>query len=313
VDSKLKNEMSKMARTHISFGSIRSYYNDHNSVNSRLSNQQVVNLVGGHDRVGDAVRGFTRKQKREAKKAKKDSASEEEEEPTLSSPDELFLFLRANNYPYCSLTDVQESSGIHSATRLVTEIDATPVSVVDAHCESPQLDENKMSSSPVELASDEQADLFTYAQETRSTRNLCSDQKLLVACAWVTPEEWRLFQLYGNVLYIDVTNDTNQEKRPMLTIVVKDGNGKTYTVLRCLMPHECRWIFRWLFKISLPTLLGRDNLKRVNVVITDGDTQETAVLDDCIDTLFLPNGAVRVRCLWHAVNYKMKQSVLGYF
>jgi hypothetical protein len=144
VDSKLKNEMSKMARTHISFGSIRSYYNDHNSVNSRLSHQQVVNLFGGHDRVDDAVRGFTRRQKREAKKAKKakkDSASKEEEGPTLSSPDELFLFLRANNYPYCSLTDVQESSGTHSATRLVTETDATPVSVVDAHCESPQLDE----------------------------------------------------------------------------------------------------------------------------------------------------------------------------
>jgi hypothetical protein len=99
----------------------------------------------------------------------------------------------------------------------------------------------------------------------------------------------------------------------MLTIVVKDGNGKTYTVLRCLMPHERCWIFCWLFKILLPTLLGRDNLKRVNVVITDGDTQETAVLDDWIDTLFLPNGAVRDRCLWHAVNYKMKQSVLGYF
>ena len=59
------------------------------------------------------------------------------------------------------------------------------------------------------------------------------------------------------------------------------------------------WVFRWLFLESLPQLLGQIYIQLVQVIFTDGDSQETSALDEAID-LFFPN-ARRRRCGFHIV------------
>ncbi len=77
----------------------------------------------------------------------------------------------------------------------------------------------------------------------------------MIGCAWTTPPEKRLFKMFGEVLHIDCTADTNYEDRPFLTITGRDSNGKMFTVIRAFLPNERAWVFRWLFQTVMPSLL----------------------------------------------------------
>ena len=59
----------------------------------------------------------------------------------------------------------------------------------------------------------------------------------------------------------------------------------------------------------LPTLLGVAFLQLIQVVVTDGDSQETSQLDIAI-AKFFPQ-ALRVRCGWHLVNRGLKRYGVG--
>lgn len=55
----------------------------------------------------------------------------------------------------------------------------------------------------------------------------------------------------------------------------------------------------------LPRLLGSTYMHRVKVIITDGDAQETAQLDNAIEKHF--PSVCCVRCGWHIVDRGWKQ------
>jgi hypothetical protein len=76
------------------------------------------------------------------------------------------------------------------------------------------------------------------------------------------------------------------------------------TVLRVFLPNERAWVFRWLFQIVFPRFLGRDCISRIQVIVTDGDSQEITQLDMAIERFF-PQ-AMRVRCGWHIVDKGIK-------
>ena len=81
-----------------------------------------------------------------------------------------------------------------------------------------------------------------YVQERRSGYNLTSDQTLMMAFAWVHPQERDMFIKFPSVIYIDPTMDTNNEMRPLLLMVGKDKNSKTFTLLRVHLPNQTNWI-----------------------------------------------------------------------
>ena len=66
------------------------------------------------------------------------------------------------------------------------------------------------------------------------------------------------------------------------------------------MPNETGAAFyRWVFIEALPLLLGADNLRRVKLIISDGDSQEFNAIDEGIFHVF--QGAKRGRCAYHVV------------
>jgi hypothetical protein len=113
-------------------------------------------------------------------------------------------------------------------------------------------------------------------------------QDILIGCCWVLPEGRRLFHAFPNVvLCVDGTHETNNESRPLLTLSVKDLNGKVTVVVRCIAPNERSWFFRWLFQEALPVILGAQSLHAVKLIMTNGDSQEMSQVDFAISTYFV--------------------------
>ena len=82
--------------------------------------------------------------------------------------------------------------------------------------------------------------------------NLTGEQKYMMSFAWVNPKELVLLEAFPEVIMIDTTEKTNNEKRPLLTAGGKDSNGNMFIFLRVFMPNQQSWMFRWIFSVVFP-------------------------------------------------------------
>jgi hypothetical protein len=130
-------------------------------------------------------------------------------------------------------------------------------------------------------------------------------QRILLGVAWSREDERRLFDLFPEIMYVDVTMGTNDEGRPLALAVGTDGNMKVFTPVRAFLPSQCRWVFDWLFGTVFPTLLGREPLSRTQLVLTDGDSKEYGAFGDN-QREFYPN-AVHGLCIYHLVTKQINE------
>ena len=98
---------------------------------------------------------------------------------------------------------------------------------------------------------------------------------------------------------IDVTYGTNSEGRPLGLTACVDADMKSFTPLRAFMPSECSWVFRWIWETAIPTLLGRQNLTRVQLVLSDGDAKIYEQFNQVQKELY-PN-ACHGLCIFHLI------------
>jgi hypothetical protein len=96
-------------------------------------------------------------------------------------------------------------------------------------------------------------------------------QRILLAVAWSREDEVRLFEMFPEVLLLDVTFQTNNEGRPLAVTACPDSNMESFVPVRVFMPSQCKWVFGWIFGTAIPTLLGTEALERTQLVLTDGD------------------------------------------
>ena len=136
----------------------------------------------------------------------------------------------------------------------------------------------------------------------RIAMNLQDEQKYMMSFAWVNPKELYILDAFPEVIMIDTTEKTNNEKRPLLTAGAKDSNGNMFIFLRVFMPNQQSWMFRWVFSVVFPRLLPKHILSKIRIVITDGDPQEYSQVDNAIESV-IPN-AKRVQCGWHIIVHK---------
>ncbi|MGH7974677.1 MAG: hypothetical protein ACREBR_04060 [bacterium] len=106
----------------------------------------------------------------------------------------------------------------------------------------------------------------------REKLKLSDSQSLLLAVAWVIDSEQRLVSMHPKVLFMDVTMQTNKEKRGLFLVAGKDANSKGFTAARIFLPSEQRWVFHWIFRHCLPKLLTEQVIAMNQLVITDGDS-----------------------------------------
>jgi hypothetical protein len=124
-------------------------------------------------------------------------------------------------------------------------------------------------------------------------------QKILLAVVWVRADEQRLFELFPEVLMLDVTFGTNCEGRPLAVTASFDSFLKSFTPIRAFLPSECQWVFQWIWTTAIPALLGRDNISRTQLVLTDGDTKIYIPFNSVQAALY--PGAIHGLCGYHLV------------
>jgi len=146
-------------------------------------------------------------------------------------------------------------------------------------------------------------------EDIRKQLMLREDQSLLLAVCWVSDDERRLAEMFPEVLYMDVTSQTNNEKRPLFLVAGKDSCGKSFTAARIFLPSEQKWIFRWIFQNCLPALLGETVTKRNKVVMTDGDSHCYDAFKEAACHGGPWEGSVNILCQWHLLSYAWKREV----
>jgi MULE transposase domain len=113
-----------------------------------------------------------------------------------------------------------------------------------------------------------------YIKSLRKSLMVADSQKILLAAAWISDEERRLVSLYPEVLGVDITEQTNKEKHPLLILAGLTGDNKTFTAARALLRSAQRWVFTWFFVTVLPALIPQKAREQNTVMFTDGDELE---------------------------------------
>ena len=132
------------------------------------------------------------------------------------------------------------------------------------------------------LTNNENQLIHEIADDHQIARNVQDNQEMMIGVAFTAPFELLNFFLFHAVVHVDVTEDTNKEGRPLATVTLKDSCGKIFTVMRAFLPCQQEWIFYWLFNTGFVTLLGKESLTGMKVIVTDSDSQEIRLLDVAI-------------------------------
>ena len=95
------------------------------------------------------------------------------------------------------------------------------------------------------------------------------------AVVWVRTEERELFQKFPEVVFMDFTANTNEEKRPLYLMCFKLSDGSSCVALRAVLPSEQSWVCDFLNRTAMPVLLGQNAMSRVVMGITDQCSNES--------------------------------------
>ena len=62
--------------------------------------------------------------------------------------------------------------------------------------------------------------------------------------------------MFPEVMYMDVTVNTNLQKHDLFLMVVKDANGKTFVGNATVIPSGKHWVFLRIYETFFIRLLG---------------------------------------------------------
>ena len=143
-------------------------------------------------------------------------------------------------------------------------------------------------------------------------QQLTVGQQVLLGVAWCREDERTLFEKYPQVMMFDVTMESNRERRPLGVMGAVDCNMEVFTPVRVIMPSQKAWVFDWIFKNVIPTLMGKEPLKRTAIILTDGDRTMYSQVDANLEKHY-PN-AKHALCMFHLVTKgleKLKNRFVG--
>jgi hypothetical protein len=116
----------------------------------------------------------------------------------------------------------------------------------------------------------------------------------------MSDNEYIMTNKFPEVLAIDATAATNNEKRELIQVAGKDSNNTVFYSLRAFLPSEKRWVYHWLFSERFPLLLGDDVVCNIKVIFTDGDSDAYTSLCCLIDEATTPwHGCYHGLRAWH--------------
>jgi hypothetical protein len=106
----------------------------------------------------------------------------------------------------------------------------------------------------------------------KSAMKLDDSDAILLFVAWGSDEDLRYITMFPEVLSIDTTYVTNRENRPLLVFSGTDNSRKHFTALRAFLPSECECVFRYVFEVAIPSLIGKaavERIKKSTLMVTE--------------------------------------------
>jgi len=106
---------------------------------------------------------------------------------------------------------------------------------------------------------------------------------------WMFGESRRPYLRFSDALIFDATNRTNRYKMPLAIFCAVNNHGQTQPIAGGLLRNETREAYRWLFKVSLKAVDGR----QPGSMLTDQDHWMSQALEEAMP---LTKNAF---CIWH--------------
>ncbi|EJK59564.1 hypothetical protein THAOC_20187 [Thalassiosira oceanica] len=147
---------------------------------------------------------------------------------------------------------------------------------------------------------------LSFAESVRGQMKSSETGKVLLLAAWTSDESRRNFDMFPEFVGGDDTEQTNSEERPLFSLLGKDNNNKSFTIMNAFMPSKAEWAYTFLMTIALSFLHPGTALKRVQLLICDADRQETSAFNKAAGrgldfSKVCPNAFVAT-CAWHRID-----------
>ena len=133
--------------------------------------------------------------------------------------------------------------------------------------------------------------------------------EILLAVSVATDSMIRHVSMYPEVMFFDVTANTNILKRDLFIMVIKDSNNETFIGNATVIPSGQRWIYMMIYKDFLRELYGDKIISRNRLCLTDNDESEWGPLDDVIQTVPCWNGSLHMLCMFHALTLAFFETI----
>lgn len=127
--------------------------------------------------------------------------------------------------------------------------------------------------------------------------------EILLGIAWATEDGRESHKAFPHVLGVDVTFNTNNEKRPLFRVIGKNARNKNLPFVDAFIPSMQRYVFSWLFSEALPFILDPLALKKTSMILTDQDVHMIEALNAVLrnnDKKY--STALHRLCKWHKVS-----------
>ena len=188
----------------------------------------------------------------------------------LSSQVEYILTRESKKILKDGIADSKLSSASKLINYLEAEEDVTFVTLTDTHDRGILVRTKRKGRPSTEEKLQRLHGSDTY-EELLKNLELTGTPEILLACAWMTDSELRQLQMFPEVWYADITNQSNNKKRQLIVLAGKNGMNQGFTGLRAFLPSEQYWVFEWFWNVCLIQLLTTVLVRRNRVIITDGD------------------------------------------
>lgn len=133
--------------------------------------------------------------------------------------------------------------------------------------------------------------------------------EILLALSVATDDMVRHVHMFPEVFFLDVTANTNKQKRDLFIMVVKDANGQTFIGNATVIPSGKRWVFQKIYQSFFVHLYGKVTIGRNRLALTDDDNAEWGAFDNCITTMDCYRGSTHMLCMFHALVMAFQEQV----
>jgi len=126
------------------------------------------------------------------------------------------------------------------------------------------------------------------------------DGEVLIAVFWATKEGILGHRRFPEIFGVDITNDTNNEKRPHIRVICKSRRNRNLPTIDGLLPSQQTYVFTIFFSEVVPFLLDKAALANTELVLSDQCPIMVPPLSHTMNYSVFGGGKHRL-CKWHKV------------